>query len=268
MTQPKFVFVIPYRDREEHYIFFSRYIKYIMEDYVYNQDYVLCFVHQNDDRPFNRGALKNIGFMYYRDKYPETYKDIQFIFHDIDTIPHSKEVWNYETTKGTIKHFYGYKHALGGILTIYGDDYEKTNGFPCFWSWGFEDNILQKRVLENNLNIDRSQFYIIQSKEILQFFDGYKRKMSIESIDRSTKYTNEDGISTLNNIEYIYDEENNMIQVYNFDTYLNPNNEHYVDYDINKGSKVNKNYLINSYNKKNNKKYVDYEKKKIIQIAK
>ena len=86
MTHPKFVFVIPYRDREQHYVFFTRYIKYIMEDYIFNQDYVLCFVHQNDNRPFNRGALKNIGYMYYRDKYPEEYKDIQFIFHDIDDI--------------------------------------------------------------------------------------------------------------------------------------------------------------------------------------
>tara|TARA_Y100001970_G_C14180461_1_gene829555 strand:- start:306 stop:1079 length:774 start_codon:yes stop_codon:yes gene_type:complete len=226
---------------------------FIMEDYEKGKDYIFCFVHQNDERPFNRGALKNIGFMYYKEKYPDDYKNIQFIFHDIDTIPYTKEVWNYETEPGIVKHFYGYKHALGGIFTIYGSDFEKTNGFPCLWSWGFEDNIIQKRVIKNNLKIDRSQFYTIQSKEILQFFDGYKREMTVESVDRGKNYTNHDGISTLNEIDYVYDEENEMIQVYNFKTLLNTKNEHFLDYDLNNGNNFTKSKLNSIYNSNRNK---------------
>ena len=184
MEYPKMVFIIPYRDREEHYIFFTRYMKFILEDYEKDIDYQFCFVHQNDDRKFNRGALKNIGFIYYREKYPKHYKNIQFIFHDIDTIPYTKELWNYETKIGSVKHFYGYKFALGGIVTIYGEDFEKTNGYPCFWSWGFEDNILQQRVKNKNIKIDRSEFLPIQSMKVLHFFDGVKRNISIENISR------------------------------------------------------------------------------------
>ena len=259
MKIPKLVFIIPYRDRESHYIFFTKYMPFILEDY-HNDDYDFCFVHQHDERPFNRGALKNIGFMYYRDKYPDNYKDIQFIFHDIDTIPYTKELWSYETKKNIVKHFYGYKHALGGILTIFGEDFEKINGFPCFWSWGFEDNILQKRVLSHNMKIDRSEFYDIQSKEVLHFFDGYERNISIENINRTKNCNKNDGISSLNDINFSIDDENMMIHVYNFNTLIDSNNEHYVDYNIKNGNNIYKNNLVKLYNDNNNKKIREFEK--------
>ena len=259
MKIPKLVFIIPYRDRESHYIFFTKYMPFILEDY-HTDDYDFCFVHQHDERPFNRGALKNIGFMYYRDKYPDNYKDIQFIFHDIDTIPYTKELWSYETKKNIVKHFYGYKHALGGILTIFGEDFEKINGFPCFWSWGFEDNILQKRVLTHNMKIDRSEFYDIQSKEVLHFFDGYERNISIENINRTKNCNKNDGISSLNDINFSIDDENMMIHVYNFNALIDSNNEHYVDYNIKNGNNIYKNNLVKLYNDNNNKKIREFEK--------
>ena len=259
MKIPKLVLIIPYRDREPHYIFFTKYMPFILEDYN-NDDYEFCFVHQHDERPFNRGALKNIGFMYYRDKYPDNYKDIQFIFHDIDTIPYTKELWNYETKKGIVKHFYGYKHALGGILTIFGEDFEKINGFPCFWSWGFEDNVLQKRVLSNNMEIDRSEFYDIQSKEVLHFFDGYERNISIENINRTKNCSKNDGITSLKEISFSIDSENMMIHVYGFNTLINSKNDHYVDYNIKNGNHINKNNLVKLYNNNNVKKIREFEK--------
>jgi len=60
---PKYVFIVPYRDREPHRVFFSTYIYKIMED-IPSEDWTFYFIHQNDKRPFNRGAMKNIGFSY------------------------------------------------------------------------------------------------------------------------------------------------------------------------------------------------------------
>ena len=58
----KYIFIIPYRDRLQHKSFFMRHMKYILED-IPEHEYKLWFIHQLDHRPFNRGALKNIGLL-------------------------------------------------------------------------------------------------------------------------------------------------------------------------------------------------------------
>ena len=70
------VFIVPYRDRSHQKFFFSKHMTFILED---KKDYEILYVHQNDDRPFNRGAMKNIGFIAVKEKYPETYKTINLI---------------------------------------------------------------------------------------------------------------------------------------------------------------------------------------------
>ena len=57
---PKRVFVVPYRNRVQHKFFFSKYMSFILED---KDDYEILFSHQCDARTFNRGAVKNIGFI-------------------------------------------------------------------------------------------------------------------------------------------------------------------------------------------------------------
>ena len=42
------------------------------------------------------------------------------------------KIFNYETTIGVAKHYYGYTHALGGIVVMKGSDFERINGYPCF----------------------------------------------------------------------------------------------------------------------------------------
>jgi hypothetical protein len=211
-----------------------------------SDDYEIYFSHQCDARTFNRGGVKNIGFIAAKNKYPQHYKDITFIFNDVDTIPFTK-IFDYETTHGVVKHYYGFKYALGGIVVMKGGDFEKTNGFPSFWGWGMEDNVLQKRCEAVGLTIDRSIFYNIGSPEILQLFDGISRIISKKDPWRGDHDDGIDGLSTISELKYTIDEKsenptdniftvnNPKIFIINIATFLTRvpfGSEEYYNYDL------------------------------------
>ena len=216
---PRLIFIIPYRDRVEHKEFFTVYMKHVLED-IPKTDYEIYFVEQKNTLPFNRGAMKNIGFLALKYKYPNDYKNITFVFNDVDTVPYSKNVIDYDTTPGIVKHFYGFKFALGGIFSIKGEDYERTNGFPNFWAWGGEDNYMQKRVEYAGLYIDRSIFFNILDKNILQLCDGVKRLICRKEAATVVNMTTSDGLVTIRNLNYEFKDE--YINVYNFQTMRDP----------------------------------------------
>jgi len=215
---PSKVFIVPYRNREEQKFFFSKYMSYIMEDFT---DYEIYFSHQTDNRSFNRGATKNIGFLAIKDKYPQDYKNITFIFNDVDTIPFTK-IFNYETSIGVVKHYYGFKYTLGGIVVIKGVDFEEINGYPNYWGWGSEDSCLQKRCENANLVIDRSNFFPIGSPQILHLFDGISRIINKKDSIREKNDNGIDGISSIYRLQYNIDatSTNPKDNLYNVD---NPN---------------------------------------------
>ena len=198
---PKKVFIVPYRNRPQHKFFFSKYMSFILEG---KNDYEIYFSHQCDARTFNRGGAKNIGFLAVKEKYPQHYKNITFIFNDVDTIPFSN-IFDYETKPGIVKHYYGYKYALGGIVVMKGIDFEKINGYPCFWGWGMEDNALQKRCEHYNVKIDRSTFYNIGSPQILQLFDGISRIISKKDPWRMEHDNGVNGLRTISKLSYSID---------------------------------------------------------------
>ena len=240
---PRRVFIVPYRNRIQHKFFFSKHMSFILEDY---DDYEIYFSHQCDARTFNRGATKNIGFLAIKEKYPNDYKNITFIFNDVDTIPFYK-IFDYETTQGVVKHYYGFKYALGGIIVMKGSDFEKINGFPCYWGWGMEDNTLQKRCDNYGLKIDRSTFYKIGSPQILQLFDGISRIISKKDPWRMDKDNGVDGLKTINSLKYninsksdnpndnIFVVDNFRIFVINIQTFLTHirfENDQFYNYDL------------------------------------
>ena len=186
------IFIVPYRNRPEHKFFFSKYMTSLLGD----KNYEIYFIHQNDTRSFNRGAMKNIGFLSIKNKYPN-YKSLNFVFNDVDTIPFN-DIFNYQTTEGVVKHYYGFEHALGGIVVIKGCDFEKINGFPNCWGWGSEDTSLQKRCLQHNLKIDRSDFKCIGNPQILQLFDGVERIINrSDYINVKYDVSGKEGIATI-----------------------------------------------------------------------
>lgn len=242
---PSRIFIVPYRNRTEHKVFFCKYMKFILED-MDAGEYEIYFAHQCDTRSFNRGAVKNIGFLAMKAKYPNDYKKMTFIFNDIDTMPYHK-LFDYTTEPGIVKHYYGFNYALGGIVAITGYDFERINGYPNFWGWGMEDNVLQKRCERHQIVIDRSNFYPIGSREMLQLFDGVSRIISKKDPWRATHDNGMDGVQTIHLLKYTIDadsanprdneikEENFVVSFVNISTFMtgyNHDNENYVDYDL------------------------------------
>ena len=217
---PKLVFIVPYRDREQQKAFFERQMAHVMEDYSVD-DYKIYYVHQCDQRDFNRGALKNIGFLYVKSTWPNDYKSITLVFNDVDTMPYTKNFLNYQTEVGNIKHFYGFTFALGGIVSITGHDFERLNGFPNFWAWGFEDNLLNKRAIMAKITIDRSQFYPFLDKNIMQLQDGINRPVNRGEFNRYIASTNE-GWNSISLLNYVLEENTGILNVYYFDTGVVP----------------------------------------------
>jgi hypothetical protein len=172
--------------------------------------------------------MKNIGFLVVKSMYPDTYKDITLVFNDVDTMPYSTGFLKYDTKRGTVKHFYGFRFALGGIVSITGYDFEQINGFPNFWGWGYEDNALNYRVLKHNLLIDRGQFYPILDKNILYLTDGFERIVNRLAINTNS----EEGVDGITGLEYNVDDSSGFVNVIKFDTEVEDDASNTAVYDL------------------------------------
>ena len=234
---PELVFIVPYRNREEHKLFFTVYMKFLLED-MPTEKYRIYFVHQCDSRPFNRGAMKNIGFLAIRNLYPTDYRNITLVFHDVDNLPYTKGLLNYETRPGVVKHFFGYTFTLGGIVAIKAGDFERTGGYPNFWAWGSEDNCFNQRVIDARLYIDRSNFFPSGHRSILQFVDGLIKMINKKETSAAMYRTCTDSYATIRNLNYHFKDE--YINVTSFDTPQNPNDLRFEEYDIVKNNGVNR----------------------------
>jgi hypothetical protein len=249
-TPPKLIFIVPYRNRQQQQAFFAKQMDYVLSTKT-DTDYMILYIHQKDTREFNRGALKNIGFLIGQSMFPDYYKTITFVFNDVDTMPYTPDFLKYETTPGIVKHFYGFPFALGGIVSMTGGDFERINGFPNLWTWGYEDNMLQKRVLAaGGMRIDRSQFYPLADQNIIQFNAGITRDVNRVEFDRYIQNTRE-GWSSITALTYTIDptEEDRIDQdarpfyrnqyfanVTQFSTGVDPNSSGTFAYDLRNGN--------------------------------
>ena len=252
---PEMIFIVPYRDREQHKYFFTSYMKLILQDV---QNYIIVYCHQNDDKPFNRGAMKNTGFIFAKEQFPNHYKQISFIFNDIDTVPHKPNLLHYKTSQGMVKHFYGFKQALGGIISLNGEDFENLNGFPNYWGWGCEDNTLHDRCIKQGLYISRKEFYDIGDHNILHIFDGFEKIFSKQTPYKSNTDNGTDGITSISNVDKNLIEIEENIYILNVNTFSIPyNNEDIIIRPITAGNSlkvinnIKKELVTNKTNKTN-----------------
>jgi hypothetical protein len=150
--------VVPYRNRQQHLNQFVPHMRaYFARDKLDKDiDYRVLIVEQEAGLPFNRGALKNAGFLL-----AETLSDY-CCFHDIDYLPIWADysivdrptpiVWHGAEerpiapgrTNRIVRH--NLDLFFGGALLLPNSAFRTVNGYSNdYWGWGFEDEDIKAR---------------------------------------------------------------------------------------------------------------------------
>jgi hypothetical protein len=157
---PPLQIVVPYRNREAHFKSFVPHLRaYFARDKSDRHiPYRVLIVEQDGNDPFNRGALKNVGFMLGAAESEYT------CFHDIDYLPiwadysytdePTRIVWHGAQTrpiapeKSIRKIINDMEDLFGTVILVPNRLFTAVNGYSNeYWGWGFEDSDLKRRFL-------------------------------------------------------------------------------------------------------------------------
>jgi predicted glycosyltransferase involved in capsule biosynthesis len=195
----KLSIVVPYRNREQHLAqfipFMEEYLKHLSNGKDYESRIVI--VEQDDEKPFNRGKLLNIGFA-------ESKDCDYFCFHDVDMLPVNSDYSPVDspTHMAAEAEQFGWKLPydgyFGGVTMFDKESFEKINGYANeYWGWGAEDDdiltrcsimkvptfrkpgryrsLAHERVISNDLytkNLDKLHLFQMKSTEERVMKDG------------------------------------------------------------------------------------------------
>jgi hypothetical protein len=165
LTIARLSIVVPYRDRPEQLARFVPHLNaYFTRDKL-DKDipWRLTIVEQAAGKDFNRGLLKNIGFLL-------TEAEADYVcFHDVDYLPiwadyrppdrPTRIVWHgaelaplFPGSADAITH--DYQTFFGGVVLFPTADFRRINGYSNdYWGWGFEDNDAAERCRTEDLAI-------------------------------------------------------------------------------------------------------------------
>jgi len=145
--------IVPYRNRPEQLATFRKKINNYL-----NIDFELIIVEQSDKKDFNRGKLLNIGFLE-----AEKLGCDYVIFHDVDMLPVDADysyvsrpthlITDVDLPEGVSRTLFD--EYFGGVTAFPVDIFKQINGYYNeYYGWGFEDDDLLLRCLENHIDLD------------------------------------------------------------------------------------------------------------------
>lgn len=207
--QKNLAIIVPYRDRGEHLSqFLPHMLKYFHQSTFDKKiNFSIHIVEQANNKPFNRGALKNAGFQLTRDHHD------YYCLHDIDYLPiwanyafpesPTRLIWNGLVPTPPTKFF-------GGVILLKQEHFLMINGYPnTYLGWGYEDEEIRDRCVAAGLtpHTRNGTYQALSHKS-----DGFKSLETLEFSDAAIKNRDHyrsrkdnlsnimksDGLSTLN----------------------------------------------------------------------
>jgi GT2 family glycosyltransferase len=201
----KLTIVVPYRDRKVALdILIPNLIGYVGKQV---ENYEIIVVEQDDNNPFNKGKLNNIGFKLKSED--STY----VCFHDVDLIPEFSDYSYPERPSHLSSHCSQFAYInipdkiMGGVITFKNEHYEQVNGFSNeYEGWGKEDDDLYLRCERDNIIPYKHPFgryFSVPHK--LRLSDDNEKEMHKINGKRYTEFSEgkidikNDGINTISN---------------------------------------------------------------------
>ena len=185
--------IVPYRNRRTHLNHFVTSIKnHFSKSKI---DYELIIVEQSDDKPFNRGALLNIGV--------RKAKELECTYvalHDVDMLPLDVDYSFVDRPTHLATNFKSSHHKeqkriifdeyFGGVTLFPIDDYYHINGYSNkYWGWGYEDDDLLWRCKENFFDFNKKLIPTISHSSAALKFNGHTSKVTIPKPSKLKNYT-------------------------------------------------------------------------------
>lgn len=143
--------IIPYRDRKHALHVLIPKLRAYVADQVEN--FNISVVEQDDNEPFNKGLLNNLGVLLNPDA-------DYYCIHDVDLVPEFSD-YSYPENPTHLSTFcsqFNYREVpdstMGGVVLFQHDHFKRVNGYPNdYIFWGSEDNTLHNRCIKVGLDI-------------------------------------------------------------------------------------------------------------------
>jgi hypothetical protein len=149
------VIIVPFRNRREQLAQFASHVERFLDGHPFR----VLVIEQVEGKPFNRGALLNVGFHLARTT------SEWIAFHDVDMLP-LDDSCDYSRPESGMRHLAGaaeqfgfmnpYRNYIGGVLLSTIPAFQSLNGFSnSYWGWGCEDDDLFIRACACGVAIER-----------------------------------------------------------------------------------------------------------------
>ncbi len=203
-------FIIPYRKRESN---LNSWIHQCRKTYMQNAESVIgafdiVLVEQDNDNPFNKGVLLNVGFWKAMEIHHNKYGGggvltvrPNLIFNDVDVFCKKP---THIRPEPMVRHPYGQDHCLGCIFVCSPEAYIGFNGFSNSYNgWGREDADALLRCNVKGIKVDRTGHQQRNSNIDFREFDHRADRNSVRANLNYYDYSNSnrwvfdvDGVNT------------------------------------------------------------------------